>query len=188
MFTPWFWALVTAAGLFAALYFPAIARWSRGLASPYAKADVHRRIAAATIDGLLILSCVLFYMTTESIPLVLAGAAYALLRDAVGGQSVGKFLYSLVVIRLDTGRPARARSSVQRNIVLLIPGANIVAVFLETWTIVRDPKGARLGDRIAMTQVVDGFGARELVKMLRDQLTVEALRSARETKPVEVER
>jgi hypothetical protein len=86
---PWFWALVASAGLFAALYFPAIAQWSRGLASPYAKADVHRRMAAATLDGLLILSCVLFYATTESMLLLLAGAGYALLRDAAGGQSVG---------------------------------------------------------------------------------------------------
>ncbi len=181
MFTPWFWALVASAGLFAALYFPAIARWSRGLASPYAKADVHRRMAAATLDGLLILSCVVFYATTESILPLMAGAGYALLRDAVGGQSVGKFVYSLMVIRLDTGRPAGARSSVQRNIVWLIPGANIPAVFLEGLTVVRDPKGQRLGDRIALTQVVDGFGAREFVKILRDQLTVEALRSARKT-------
>jgi len=184
MLTPWFWALVASAGLFAALYFPAIARWSRVLASPYAKADVQRRLAAATLDGLLILSCVVFYLTTESMLPILAGAGYALLRDAVGGQSVGKFVYSLMVIRLDTGRPAGAWSSVQRNIVLVIPGANILAVFLEALTVVRDPKGGRLGDRIALTQVVDGFGAREFVKIPRDQLTVEALRSARHTKPV----
>jgi uncharacterized RDD family membrane protein YckC len=184
MLTPWFWALVASAGLFAALYFPAIARWSRVLASPYAKADVQRRLAAATLDGLLILSCAVFYLTTESMLPILTGAGYALLRDAVGGQSVGKFVYSLMVIRLDTGRPAGAWSSVQRNIVLVIPGANILAVFLEALTVVRDPKGGRLGDRIALTQVVDGFGAREFVKILRDQLTVEALRSARHTKPV----
>jgi len=61
-------------------------------------------------------------------------------------------------------------------------------VFLEALTIARDPKGQRLGDRIALTQVVDGFGARELVKILRDQLTVEALRSSRKTKVVAVER
>jgi len=188
MLTPWFWALVASAGLFAALYFPAIAYWSRVLASPYAKADVHRRMAAATLDGLLILSLVVFYATTESTLPLLAGVGYALLRDAVGGQSVGKFVYSLMVIRLDTGRPAGAWSSVQRNLVLVIPGANIPAVFLEALTVVRDPKGGRLGDRIALTQVVDGFGAREFVKILRDQLTVEALRSGRQTRPVEVER
>jgi RDD family len=185
MLTPWFWALAASAGLFAALYLPAIAHWSRALASPYAKADVHRRMAAATLDGLLILSCVVFWATTQSLLVLLAGAGYALLRDAVGGQSIGKFVYSLIVIRLDTGRPAGARSSVQRNIVWLIPGANVPAVFLEALTVVRDPKGARLGDRIALTQVVDGFGAREFVKMLREQLTAEALRSAQNTKPVE---
>jgi uncharacterized RDD family membrane protein YckC len=187
MFTPWFWALVLSAAVFAATYFPAVARWSRGLASPYAKADIHRRMAAATLDGVLILSCVMFYVTTEWVLPLVAGAGYALLRDAIGGQSVGKFAFSLMVIRLDTGRPADARRSIQRNLVLLIPGANVLAIFLEALTVVRDPKGARLGDRIALTQVVDGFGARELVKILRDQLTVEALRSAREPKPVEVE-
>ena len=167
MLTPWFWALVASAGLFAALYFPAIARWSRGLPRLTRRLTFSRRMAAATLDGLLILSCVVFYLTTESMLPILAGAGYALLRDAVGGQSVGKFVYSLMVIRLDTGRPAGAWSSVQRNIVLVIPGANILAVFLEALTVVRDPKGGRLGDRIALTQVVDGFGAREFVKILR---------------------
>jgi uncharacterized RDD family membrane protein YckC len=171
----WFWLLVACAGLFTAVYLPAIARWSRTLSSPYAKADVQRRLAAATLDGLLILSCLVFYATTESTSLLVAGAGYALLRDAFGGQSVGKFFYSLMVVRLDTGRPAGMRSSMLRNVVLLVPGANVAAVFLETWTLVSDPKGARLGDRMAWTQVVDGFGVRELVKILRDQLTVDAL-------------
>lgn len=184
MFSRWFWPLLGSAALFTALYFPAVARWSRGLASPYAKADIGRRIAAATFDGLLVLSCAVFFVTTESVLLLVAAAAYAALRDAIAGQSAGKFLYSLRVVRLDTGLPATARSSLQRNLVLLIPGAGIAAVFLEALTVVRDPKGARLGDRIAMTQVVEGFGARELVKQLREQLTAEAVGSDRETKPV----
>jgi len=183
MLTWWFWPLVASAGLFVAVYFPAVARWSRSLDSPYAKADVQRRLAAATLDGLLILTCVVFYATIESPLLLMAGAAYALLRDAVGGRSIGKFFYSLMVIRLETGRPAGAGSSIQRNVVLLIPGANIAAVFLEAFTVVRDPKGERLGDRIALTQVVDGFGARELVTILREQLAAEAIRSARKTEP-----
>jgi hypothetical protein len=117
------------AGLFTALYFPAMARWSRALASPDAKADVQRRMAAATLDGLLILTCVVFYVATESTTLLLVGAGYALLRDSIGGQSIGKFFCSLSVIRLDTGQPAGLRSSVQRNVVLLIPGANIPLCF-----------------------------------------------------------
>ena len=56
--------LIASAALFSALYFPAIARWSRRLASPYAKCDLQRRMAAATFDGLLTLSCAVFYVTT----------------------------------------------------------------------------------------------------------------------------
>jgi hypothetical protein len=46
---------------------------------------------------------------------------------------------------------------------LLVPGANIVAVFLEAATILRDRQGQRLGDRLAQTQVVEGIGAKDLV-------------------------
>jgi len=37
-------------------------------------------------------------------------------------------------------------------------------VGLEARTLGRDPQGLRLGDRLAMTQVVDGYGARDLAK------------------------
>lgn len=53
--------------------------------------------------------------------------------------------------------------SVRRNVILLVPGANVVAVFLEAVTILRDPQGQRLGDRLAQTQVVEGLGAKDLV-------------------------
>ena len=162
------WALIVlSSALFAAIYVPAITRFSRSLASPYAKADVGRRVAAGAIDGLLVVTCVGFYTDLQSPLFLAAGAAYLLLRDAVGGQSVGKFLFSLTVIRLTTGRPCNFSSSAQRNAVFLIPGANIVAVFLEALTIRRDPLGQRLGDRIAQTQVVEGLGAREVIKALQ---------------------
>ena len=162
------WALVVfSSALFAAIYVPAITRFSRSLASPYAKADVGRRVAAAAVDGLLVVTCVGLYTDLQSPMFLAAGAAYLLLRDAVGGQSVGKFLFSLTVIRLATGRPCNFSSSAQRNAVFLIPGANIVAVFLEALTIRRDPLGQRLGDRIAQTQVVEGLGAREVIKALQ---------------------
>jgi hypothetical protein len=45
--------------------------------------------------------------------------------------------------------------------VFVLPGANLVAVFLEGASIVRDLQGQRLGDRLAQTQVVEGFGARD---------------------------
>jgi hypothetical protein len=60
--------------------------------------------------------------------------------------------------------------SVRRNLLLLLPGANVVAIFLEARTIIADPQGQRLGDRLAQTQVVEGAGARDLVKSLQDWL------------------
>jgi hypothetical protein len=53
---------------------------------------------------------------------------------------------------------------VRRNLLFLLPGANVAAAFLETITLVRDVQGQRLGDRLAHTQVVDGLGVKDLVK------------------------
>jgi hypothetical protein len=39
----------------------------------------------------------------------------------------------------------------------------VSALFLESASIIRDVQGQRLGDRIAQTQVVQGYGAKELV-------------------------
>jgi hypothetical protein len=69
----------------------------------------------------------------------------------------------LVVIELNTGRPCGRVGSAKRNAVYLLPGANVSALFLESASIIRDIQGQRLGDRIAQTQVVQGYGAKELV-------------------------
>ena len=87
---------------------------------------------------------------------------YLLLRDSIGGQSLGKLLVGLVVVNVQTGRFCTWKESVLRNVFVLIPGANMVAVFLESITIIRDPQGQRLGDRIAQTQVIEGLGAKDL--------------------------
>jgi uncharacterized RDD family membrane protein YckC len=161
---------VLPAVLFAIVYFPIVTKLSRGLLSPYAKADVRRRVYAATIDGSIVVGTCFLYRTSGSVLSLAAGAAYLLLRDAIRGQSVGKFLFGLVVIGLETGRPSSLAGSVRRNALLLLPGANVVGIFLETRTIVRDPQGQRLGDRLAQTQVVEGFGAKDLVKSFQDWL------------------
>ena len=75
-------------------------------------------------------------------------------------------VFGLRVIRLDKARPASLADTVRRNLVFLIPGANVVAIFMEALTITRDPQGHRLGDRVAQTQVVVGYGARDLVRFL----------------------
>jgi hypothetical protein len=146
-------------GLF---YYPLLTR-SLALVSPYAKADVGTRLLAAVIDSMLIATTIVLYRSSERLLYLFLGAAYLLLRDSLSGRSVGKFLCGLVVINLETGLPCGRGASIGRNALLLWPGANVVAAFLEAVTIVRDPQGLRLGDRLALTQVVEGFGARDVV-------------------------
>lgn len=161
---------VLPAVVFALVYVPIVTKLSRGLLSPYAKADVKRRLYAATIDGLMIVTSCFLYWNLDVVLYLAAGGAYLLLRDSIKGQSIGKFLLGLVVISLETGRASSLTGSVRRNALLLLPGANVVAIFLEAGTIVRDPQGQRLGDRLAQTQVVEGWGAKDLVKSFQDWL------------------
>ena len=165
-----FGTFILPAIVFALLYFPIVTHLSRGLSSPYAKADLRQRLYAATIDALMVVASFLLYWTSDFVLYLGAGAAYLLFRDAIRGQSLGKFILGLVVISLETGRPSLLVGSVRRNLLLLLPGANVVAIFLEVRTIVRDPQGQRLGDRVAQTQVVEGFGAKDLVKSFQDWL------------------
>jgi uncharacterized RDD family membrane protein YckC len=161
---------VLAAMTFTFAYAPIVTYVSRGLISPYTKADVRKRLIAASIDGLLVATLCLFAWIGAAPLYVALGAGYLLLRDAIGGQSIGKILLGLVVIDLETGRVASLQSSVKRNFLLLLPGANVVAIVLEARTILSDPQGQRLGDRLAQTQVVEGAGARDLAKSVQDWL------------------
>jgi hypothetical protein len=165
-----------AAVLMTATYPLAVKRFSRGLVSPYPKADTQRRLAAAIFDGAVSLVFVAAFLALPSAALLLAAATYVLLRDALNGQSLGKFLQSLVVINVRTRARCGFREAVGRNFLFVIPGANFAALVLETRTMLRDPQGQRLGDRIAQTQVVDGYGARELIRSIMDQL-VAAMRT-----------
>jgi uncharacterized RDD family membrane protein YckC len=149
-------------------YYPILERLSVALISPYPKADVGRRVSAATVDGLLVTTALMLYRTSESMLFVFAGVLYVLLRDAMWGRSVGKFFFGLVVINLETGRPCGRDASLSRNVLLVLPGANVVAAFLEAATIVRDPQGQRLGDRFAQTQVVAGFGIKDFVTAVQE--------------------
>jgi uncharacterized RDD family membrane protein YckC len=175
---------------FALVYLPVVNRLSRGLVSPYAKADLGRRFGAAAVDGLLCSTFAIFYIILDSVLCLFAAAVYLLLRDAlfVRGQSVGKFLFSLLVISVETGRPCSRAASFRRNIIFLVPGVNIVALGLEPVTLVRDRQGQRLGDRLAQTQVVEGLGARELVALIQKQLVQEIRVGEPIEKPVEFAR
>jgi uncharacterized RDD family membrane protein YckC len=145
-------------------YFPVLNRLTVALVSPYARADVRKRLYAAALDSLVVASSGVFAHILQSPWWLAVGAVYLLLRDSVQGQSLGKLVFGLVVIDLQSGRPAALRSSVRRNLVFLLPGANVAAAFLETITLVRDVQGQRLGDRLAHTQVVDGLSVTDLAK------------------------
>ena len=149
-------------------YRPILSKLSIALASPYPKADVIKRFFAAMVDAMLVAAALLLYRNSEFPAYLVAAAAYLLLRDAARGRSVGKFLCGLVVINLATGRSCGWGPCVGRNVLFVVPGANVVAVFLEAATIVRDAQGQRLGDRFALTQVVEGFGARDVVTAVQE--------------------
>jgi uncharacterized RDD family membrane protein YckC len=163
------WVILPAVLL--SLAYPAIlTRLSMGLVSPYAKADVRRRLYASLLDAFVVLSVGFAYIRTGAAPYLALATGYTLFRDAINGQSPGKFICGLIVLNIESGRPAAWRDSARRNLLFLLPGANIAAIFLETRTLMHDPQGQRLGDRFAQTQVVEGAGAADLVKTLQDWL------------------
>lgn len=98
------------------------------------------RGSALVID--LCLSALLF-------PVAGLGLVYLLAKDSLGqGASLGKRLYNLQVLHGETGEPCTLRSSVLRNLSLLVPLLPMVEVVLLSAT------GLRLGDRAGETRVV----------------------------------
>jgi hypothetical protein len=164
-------SLLFAAVLFGLVYFPTLNYLSVGLVTPYAKVDVRQRLLAAWVDGLPVLAAWLLYSRNGSFLGAGVAVLYLLLRDSIGGQSLGKLLVGLVVVNVQTGGLCTWKESVLRNVFVLIPGANIVAPFLETLTIIRDPQGQRLGDRLAQTQVIEGLGAKDLATSFQEWWT-----------------
>ncbi len=90
--------------------------------------------------------------------------AYILLRDSLGkGQSFGKKVFGLKVIKLDNGLSCSPGDSFMRNLLgfgfilanFFLPFFTIPLLFIEPWTILKSEKGQRIGDRWARTQVVD---------------------------------
>jgi len=171
---------------FGIVYMPLAARLLPAIASPYAKVDLRKRFAAAAVDALVAATGIVFWWTQSSSLLLSAAAVYVVLRDALfaPGQSVGKFLLGLHVIHVRTGRRCGRWRSMARNVIFVVPGLNLVALVLECVRIVRDPQGERLGDLLAQTQVVDGLGARELVKEIQRDLVATGERSLRRVRPV----
>jgi len=167
---------------FALVYPFALDRLAR-LNSSYPKVDVSTRIMAGGIDAALGGGALYFWANTRSLGFVAVGALYLGLRDGLGGRRVGKFVFGLVVISLETGRPCSLAHSVRRNVLFLFPGVNLAAAVLESVTMARDSFGYRLGDRLARTQVVKGFGAKDVVTSALDWIAPPERMSRAPTRP-----
>jgi hypothetical protein len=161
-------SLLFPAVLFGLVYFPTLNYLSVSLVTVYAKVDIRKRLLAASLDGMPAVAAWFLYRNTESLWGAAVAVLYLLLRDGIGGQSLGKLLVGLVVVNVRTGRLCTWKESALRNVFVLIPGANLVSIFLESITIIRDPQGQRLGDRLAQTQVIEGLGAKDLASSFQE--------------------
>jgi uncharacterized RDD family membrane protein YckC len=97
---------------------------------------------------------------------------FLLLADGMlQGQSPGKRIFGVKVVHLPTRMAARYRESMLRNapfglcvLFSMMPQIGAVAFavgtavigMIESWKVLRDPLGLRLGDAWAFTQVIDG--------------------------------
>lgn len=111
-----------------------------------------RRSLAFIVDGAI----ALLLFAAGWVGGVLA-VAYLVFRDGLGsGQSLGKRLLSLRVIKRDTEAGIGFMDSLKRNLVFVIPllHAAISATVFEGVVWFFDEEGLRLGDRIAGTRVM----------------------------------
>jgi len=129
----------------------------------YPKAHVLNRFIAKLIDLFIVVAA------GEIAPPVgfLSGLAYILIADGfAGGKSIGKRLVGLQTMRLDGRGTVGFRESIIRN--LPLGGAQIayaipyigwlvsLAIFaFESFLIIGNEQGRRLGDEVARTQVLD---------------------------------
>jgi uncharacterized RDD family membrane protein YckC len=157
--------------LLGSVLFPLIESKTPYFAPSYSKAALGKRILAGVIDLTICFFFYPLYLIFESPSLFIGPAVYALLKDSLfSGRSVGKFFAGLRVLHVITSRPCTPTQSVIRNILLVIPGVNIVGMFYEIALILKDKNGIRIGDRLAKTQVVEGKEAPELAKLIQDLL------------------
>ncbi len=137
---------------------------SAGLdARVYPKAYVLNRFIAKLIDLFIVVAA-----GEMASPVgFLSGLAYILIADGfAGGKSIGKRLVGLQTMRLDGREAAGFRESIIRNLPLggaqiayAIPYVgwlvSLAILAFESFLIIGNEQGRRLGDEVARTQVLD---------------------------------
>jgi len=157
---------ITCSVLSSIVFFPIAYKLTHTIISPYGKANGIKRVLASIVDMSLFLLFFYFFLFYEKTYFLAFGCAYILFRDSLlQGKSVGKFLFGLMVIRLSDGKPCSISRSILRNLFFIIPGMNIVALIFEVYFCIKDKQGIRLGDKFAITQVVEGKKVPELTKL-----------------------
>ena len=129
----------------------------------YPKAHVLNRFVAKLIDLFIAVAA-----SDIASPVgMLAGLAYILIADGfAGGRSIGKWLVGLQAIRVDRRDPVGFRESIIRNVPLggaqlayAVPYVgwlvSIAILSFESFLIIGNEQGRRLGDEVARTQVLD---------------------------------
>jgi uncharacterized RDD family membrane protein YckC len=129
----------------------------------YPKAHVLNRFIAKLIDLFIVVAA------GEIAPPVgfLSGLTYILIADGfAGGKSIGKRLVGLQTVRVDGREAAGFRESIIRNLPLggaqvayAIPYigwlASLAIIAFESFLIIGNEQGRRLGDEVARTHVSD---------------------------------
>ncbi|NGZ95240.1 MAG: hypothetical protein CV089_03740 [Nitrospira sp. WS110] len=129
----------------------------------YPKAHVLNRFIAKLIDLFIVVAA------GEIAPPVgfLSGLAYILIADGfAGGKSIGKRLVGLHTIRVDDRESVGFQESIIRNLPLggaqlayAVPYigwlASLAILAFESFLIIGNEQGRRLGDEVARTQVLD---------------------------------
>lgn len=154
--------------IFGLLFLPWAGRRTASLDSPYAKAPTWRRVAAGLIDLGLVLGAEWVHAAAGASPALVLALLYVLFRDGLpGGRGLGKLLCGLWVVRLEDRKPCGLPHALRRNWFFAVPGLNLLALVFEANLALTDEKGMRLGDRLALTQVVEGKGLAELAASLQ---------------------
>lgn len=134
-----------------------------------------RRLVAALVDFSIAGALTFYYWRVLAPRLLLKGrvvagvglifvllpSGYILLRDALGGKSIGKLLFGLTAVNLAKKRPAGVTDSILRNIIfgfLVVPivgWAIVVALVAVAGAQVLLGHRQRWGDGLARTTVLD---------------------------------
>lgn len=135
------------------------------------RADLARRLGGSGLEFLTLfgLEVVGAIFVPVGILLSLLAAAYFAVKDLQGGRySFGKRIASTRVVDVDTGQVPSAGRLVLRNsylvagwVLSIVPGFEIFgwalllfSALVDALMVIADPRGRRLGDRLARTQVV----------------------------------